>query len=181
MKNFIYILILFFSTLSNAAVINDTKFEDQIKVSDKTLVLNGLGMRLATMLKVKAYAGALYLESKSSDPKAIVDSNGIKKIYMHFLRSIEKSKIDNGFYDAVKQNDLNPSVHEKSLKIISQVLPEEVKNGDVLYFTFFPDYIEVQFKDKVGKIEDKDFVKNLIKIWILNAPNEELSKGLLGL
>ena len=39
--------------------------------------LNGLGLRTATMLKVKVYVIGLYLENKSSDPQAIIALSSI--------------------------------------------------------------------------------------------------------
>jgi len=37
-------------------------------VDGTKLVLNGMGLREATVLRVKAYVGGLYLEKPSSDP-----------------------------------------------------------------------------------------------------------------
>ncbi len=55
-----------------AATLSGVNMPDQKTVNGKTLVLNGLGMRTATFLKVKVYVIGLYLESKSSDDKAII-------------------------------------------------------------------------------------------------------------
>ena len=40
---------------------------DQLQVSGKTLQLNGLGLREATIFKVRVYVAGLYLEQKSTD------------------------------------------------------------------------------------------------------------------
>ena len=48
---------------------------DAIKVSDKTLTLNGMGLREATFLKVDVYVAGLYVENVSSDAGMLVTSN----------------------------------------------------------------------------------------------------------
>jgi hypothetical protein len=51
---------------------------DTLKTGDKTLKLNGLGLRKKSVFKV--YVGGLYLESASKDGGAIVASDQAKAI-----------------------------------------------------------------------------------------------------
>ena len=44
---------------------------DEYKLGGDTLVLNGLGARFATMLKVEVYVAGLYLKERSHDPAAV--------------------------------------------------------------------------------------------------------------
>ncbi len=62
---------------------------DTLKAGDKTLKLNGLGLRKKAVFKV--YVGGLYLESLSKDASAIVASDQAKAIRMHFLRDLSPS------------------------------------------------------------------------------------------
>jgi len=43
-------------------------FPDQISVDSRTLLLNGMGLREATILKVDVYVAALYLERNRPTP-----------------------------------------------------------------------------------------------------------------
>ena len=47
---------------------------DQVTVEGRTLVLNGMGLRQATILRVHVYVGGLYLEARSADASQIMAS-----------------------------------------------------------------------------------------------------------
>ena len=50
-----------------SATQNKVTMPDTISIKGADLVLNGLGTRKATWLRVKVYVGGLYLEKKSKD------------------------------------------------------------------------------------------------------------------
>src|SRR2546428_6400950 len=66
---------------------------DQIQVDSRTLVLNGMGLREATFLKVDVYVAGLYLETKSSDPGAIIHSDQAKRLVMKFVRAVGRKDL----------------------------------------------------------------------------------------
>jgi hypothetical protein len=72
-----------------AAELAGASFPDQATVGGRAVVLNGLGLRTATMLKVKVYVIGLYLENKSSDPQAIIASSDNKRIGRQAPRRLE--------------------------------------------------------------------------------------------
>jgi hypothetical protein len=71
-----------------AATLAGVDFPDRATVGGKTLVLNGLGLRTATFLRVEVYVIGLYLERESSDARAIIGSSESKRIQMHFVRDV---------------------------------------------------------------------------------------------
>ncbi|MGH7123758.1 MAG: chalcone isomerase family protein, partial [Stellaceae bacterium] len=71
---------------ASAATCRDIQFPDSVKVGNADLVLNGLGIRKATLLRVKVYVAALYLPQKSGDASAIVSANGRWQLVLHFVR-----------------------------------------------------------------------------------------------
>jgi len=77
---------------------------DQVQVAGSTLVLNGLGLRQATMLKVNVYVGALYLTKTSNDASAILASNTPKQIVLHFVRSVGGDDIAKGWSEGFEKN-----------------------------------------------------------------------------
>ena len=91
----------------SAATLEDVSVPDQATVDGKTLVLNGLGLRTATMLKVKVYVIGLYLESKSSDAEAIIASSGQNAIEMHFVRDVTAEQLRDGWSEAFEDNYKN--------------------------------------------------------------------------
>jgi len=64
---------------------------DTLKAGEKTLKLNGLGLRKKAVFKV--YVGGLYLESPSKDAGAILGADQAKAIRMHFLRDLTKAQL----------------------------------------------------------------------------------------
>ena len=64
MKTSLLILSLFFSLNLSAKTLHKAKFDDKSTVAKKELILNGLGVRLATLFKVKVYVAGLYTEKK---------------------------------------------------------------------------------------------------------------------
>ena len=68
------------ASTSIAATVADVTVADEATVGGQKLVLNGVGVREATMLKVKVYVMGLYLPEKSQDAEAIIASDGNKRI-----------------------------------------------------------------------------------------------------
>ncbi len=88
------ILCSIFMNMSFAQVVKEgEKFPETFNFKEEKLVLNGLGLRLATWFEVKVYIGALYLTSKSHDANNILNSKSPKVIQLKFLRDVEKEKI----------------------------------------------------------------------------------------
>jgi len=69
---------------------------DQSQVESSTLVLNGLGLRQATILKVNVYVAALYTAKATSDPNAILGSNTPKQLVLHFVRDVGAARPQQG-------------------------------------------------------------------------------------
>jgi hypothetical protein len=65
------------------------------------LVLNGLGLRQATALKVSVYVAALYVPRASTDANAIIGASTPEQLILHFVRNVSRSDLtkawDEGF------------------------------------------------------------------------------------
>jgi hypothetical protein len=77
---------------------------DTLSVAGKNLVLNGMGLREATMLKVDVYVAGLYLEGKSSDAAAIMSSAQVKRIHLVFKRDIDRDEMVEALDGAFSKN-----------------------------------------------------------------------------
>src|SRR6266540_1594924 len=78
-----------------AGELSGATLPNTLKVGDKTLKLNGLGLRKKAVFKV--YVGGLYLESPSKDAGAILMAEQAKAIRMHFLRDLTKAQLVEAF------------------------------------------------------------------------------------
>jgi len=161
----------------------DVQFADSVKVGGTDLVLNGMGIRKATMFAVKVYVAGLYLPQKSSDANAILAANTPWELDLHFVHSADASDMrdayDEGFEKAAGDglDALKPKI--EALK--SQITDMDV--GQVLSYAYEPSTgTVVTVNGKAGPpIEGADFAAALLKISIgPEPPNEDLKTGLLG-
>ena len=163
--------------------LDSVQMPEKVKVGTRPLVLNGMGTRKATFLKVKVYVAGLYLESPSKDPSQILDSNQFKRLDMQFVHDAPVEKINSAWSDSFKVNcktqceELRPSLEKLNGFMAS------MKENDRMLFTFYPDALEIRVKDQPPqRIEGKEFQRIILATWLgAEPPNESLKTGLLGL
>src|SRR5215470_19227028 len=90
-----------------AGELSGATLPDTLKAGEKTLKLNGAGLRKKAMFKV--YVGGLYLESPSKDAGAILTVDQAKAIRMHFLRDVTRAQLVDAF-----QQDFEANVKDKA-------------------------------------------------------------------
>jgi hypothetical protein len=155
---------------------------DTFQLGSETLVLNGLGARLATMLKVKVYVAGLYLNARSDDPGAIIATDQPRHLELHFIRDVDRKEITDAWTDGFKKNSgdkfasLSSDVH--TLNEAMTDLP----SGSQLTFSYQPGVgTTVLINDEErAVIQGADFASGLIAIWLGDPPNKEVKTGLLG-
>ncbi len=59
----------------------------------QSLVLNGLGVREATIFKVDVYVAGLYLRQRSSDPSQILKTDESKVLDMVFVHDVSRDQM----------------------------------------------------------------------------------------
>jgi hypothetical protein len=167
-----------------AAELEGVSMPDKVTVDDFDLILNGLGLREATMLKVDVYVGGLYLKEPATDGAAILESQQVKRIHMHFVyKKVDSKKIAKGWDEGIEANV------EGGLKLYADQLQqlngwmETMVKGDTMTFTAIPGKgltVEVKGKKK-GVIADEGFARDFWSIWLgPNPPNAGLKQGMLG-
>ena len=80
-----------------AATLEGITLPQTVLVSGKTLTLNGIGVRTATMMKFKIFVMGLYLEKTGKNPAIIINSPQTKKVIQHYLVAIDGEKIKAGW------------------------------------------------------------------------------------
>jgi hypothetical protein len=154
---------------------------DSVTVDGTKLVLNGLGLRKKAIFKV--YVGALYLPQKSSDPVAILALDAPKRMEMHFVRSVGKEKIADGWREGFANNSAArlPELQKRLDDFASKWL--DMKDGDSAVMTYVGAgqlKLEIQGKE-VGVFEGKDFADAVMACWLgPKPPSEDFKNGLLG-
>lgn len=155
---------------------------DTVQVDGKTLVLNGLGLREATFLKIDVYVAGLYVEKKSADPGTLMAA-GPKQLRMHFVRGVGAADLVKNWQEGIARNVKGAAadaVKERFERVYAVMA--DVAEGDEMVLTEVPEKgvtLSVKGKDLVT-IPGDDFAKALWSIWLGTPPNPELKEGLLG-
>lgn len=179
----VLLVLLFGIGTAWAAEKGGVKMPDKVTVAGKTLVLNGMGVREATVLNVDVYVAGLYLEKRSKDAAAILSSAEHKHLVLHFVRDVERDDIIEAWSDGFKKN-----VGKKQLDKLQKRIDKlnawmtDVAKDQAMSFTIVNDKgvtVKVGGATK-GTIEGNDFSRAFLSIWLGDPPNEGLKKGLLG-
>lgn len=169
-----------------AATYKGVTMEDSIDVDGQTLVLNGMALRKKVIVfTFKVYVAGLYLPQKESSAEKILQTDGMRRTVMHFLRSVGADKINDAWYEGLKANTPNYSPELKKQFDTLCSYMEEVKDGDLIVFTYIPGKgttVQVKGKEK-GIIEGKEFADALFACWIgpKPGPGEGFKEDLLGI
>ena len=148
-----------------AAELAGATLPDTLTAGDKTLKLNGLGLRSKAMFKV--YVGGLYLESLSKDASMILAADQAKAIRMHFLRDLTKTQLVEGFQEGFEANAKDKAGQKAAFDKMLALVPD-VKKGDTLTFTYLPGKgTTLQAGNKeLGVFEGKGFADAVFSIWL---------------
>ena len=158
-------------------------FADSVRADGANLVLNGLGIRKATILAIKVYVAGLYLPQRSPDPGQILGSSQPWQLTLRFLRDVGASDIreafDEGFRNALA--DKGAALRPQTDALKTQIM--DIKKGQ--YITLANDPAKGVTVDVNGTaaspIAGADFATALLSIWLgPEPPNADLKTGLLG-
>ena len=171
------------SVLGTAALAGElagATLPDTLKAGEKTLKLNGLGLRKKAVFKV--YVGGLYLESPSKDAGAILGADQAKAIRMHFLRDLTKAQLVEAFQEGFEANVKDRAPQKAAFGRMLALVPD-VKEGSTLTFAYLPGKgttLSAGNKE-LGVFEGKGFADAVFAIWLgPKPPSEDLKKGMLG-
>lgn len=188
MKRWIQFAVALLVTVAFVAPADAKKCEgvsmpDSQTVAGEKLVLNGMGVREATIFSVNVYVAGIYVKEKSKDGGKLAAADSPKRLSMEFVRDVEKSKIVDAYRESFKK--AAGSKYKANKAKLKELLGwmESVKSGEKHIYTYVPDKgltVKVEGNEK-GTIEGADFAEAFFLIWLGdNPPNEGLKTGLLG-
>jgi len=167
---------------ASAATCDGVTFADSVQGPGGALALNGLGLRKATILKVKVYVAGLYLPEKSGDGDAILKEGGAWRLELRFVHDVDASDMEDAFKEGFAKTgaDLAP-LKDRIDALVGMFV--DFKDGQALAFTNDPAKgvaVELDGASK-GVIDGADFGPVLLAIWLgAEPPNKDLKSGLLG-
>ncbi len=177
------LLALAFDSSAEAATCGDVQFADTMTVGNSPLVLNGLGVRTATIFEVEVYVAGLYVPEKSVDGDAIIAANQPWRLFLKFVHDAPaadvREALQQGFH-RVTGGNLGP-LQARIDRLDAQIV--DIKEGEYLSFTYDPTPASttIDLNGMSGEIEGADFADALLGMSLgPNPPNPGLKAGLLG-
>ncbi len=186
-QRFAFVAALFSAVIPGAPALGaeclEVSVPDSVKVGGTDLVLNGLGLRKATMFKVKVYVAGLYLPEKSADAGKILGSSQAWQQTLHFVHDVDASEMRDAYEEGFKKatGDKLDALRKRIEALKGQIV--DLKEGQYLSYAYDPakgTVVDVNGKTG-GAIDGADFATALLAISIgPEPPNEDLKSGLLG-
>ncbi len=167
-----------------AAELAGVALPDPLEKGGAKLVLNGLGLREATILKVDVYVAGLYLEKKTSKAADVLGADEVRFIDLRFVRHVGKADLVKAWNEGFSNN--SPGTAGKLVGKLSQLTGAmtDIAKGESMTFLYVPGKgttVAIRGKD-VTTIEGPDFARAMFACWLgPKPPNAELKEGLLGL
>ena len=176
--------ILFFAsaTMAAAAELDGVVMPDKQDIAGHHLVLNGLGLRTYSILRVHIYVAGLYLERRSTDPNAILGSSQPKMLRFVFLRDVGAEDARKSWREGLERNCSKPCrLPADSINRFLAAIPS-VQSGDTNILLFTARGVEFFINGQsAGRIENPDFKQVILSTFIGQSPtSEEMKAGLLG-
>lgn len=167
----------------HAAQCDGVKFPDQVTVAGEPLVLNGLGIRKATIFRINVYVGALYLTHRSGNAAAILNSDQPSEIVLHFRWHVTAGELrdawNEGFAHSAKGQ--LPALRARIATLDGWM--NGVGSGQTMTFIHERGQgIRYLFNGvQRGTIPGADFARAFLGIWLgPHPPTKALQAGLLG-
>jgi len=152
-----------------------------VSVGQKTLVLNGTGIRRKFFFKI--YVGALYLERKTASREELLKDPGDKLIRMSFVyKKVEKEKIVEAFAEGLSNNSPTVAASPDAKAFLSWFTDDFVAGDTVDIFLGADGTVTATQNGKaLGTVRDPDLARAVLLIWFGDKPaDSDLAKGMLG-
>ncbi len=181
-KTVLLMLLLIVVALPAAAMeLAGVTLDKTVTVHNKTLTLNGAGIRKKFFVKV--YIGALYATRHLSSGQAALQDDGDKLIRMRFLYSrVEKQKIVNAFAEGLSENSPAVAGSQESKRFLGLFRKDFVKGDTVDLFLGSDGTVSASHNGSLlGSLRSPALAKAVLAIYLGEHPaDDDLKSGMLG-
>lgn len=158
-------------------------FPQHIQAGGRTLTLNGLGLRKATIFGIKVYVGALYLTHRTADANAILSSRDPAQIDLAFVFHTTAGQLRSAWQEGFEKSAPGrlPQLQSRIAQLEGWM--EGVGSGQKMSFLRIPGVgIRYSLDGAVkGTISGDDFASAFLAIWLGSSPpSPQMRAGLLG-
>jgi hypothetical protein len=166
---------------ARAAECANVHMADHVTVDGTPLVLNGMGLRTASIFNVEVYVAGLYLEHRTASAQEVIDSEQLKRLVFHFVRAVSRTELVVAIRQALAEAGASASITRQTAQL-QRWLPSRLRNGQDLAFTYRPGVgLTVEVEGRVEGTLGVEFARAFFTSWFgAHAPNPALAAGLLG-
>lgn len=167
------------------ATLEGQTFEDTAVLSERTLRLNGLGLRGVAW--VKAFVAGLYLAAPTKDPAQVLSMPGPKRLRLKIMLDAPSNELTKSLTSRIARHE--PETVQAQIGPRLDALAAQIdglgdlKVGDIVDLDFQPDRGTVlRFNEKaVGQaVAGDDLYRAVLKIFIGEHPaDKRMKEGLL--
>jgi flagellar motor switch/type III secretory pathway protein FliN len=170
---------------AQAATLEGQRFEDTMVLSDRTLRLNGLGLRGVAW--VKAFVAGLYLSAPSKDAAQVLAMQGPKRIRLKIMLNAPSHELTKSLVGRIEDHEPE-AVRVKlgdRLNRLGALIDSlgDLHPGDIVDLDFIPDKgVNLRFNDKlIGvPVAGEDLYRSVLKIFVGDHPvDRRMKEGLL--
>jgi hypothetical protein len=169
-----------------AASLEGVPFEDQVRLGNHELRLNGLGVR--GIFFFKAYVAGLYLGEKASTGQEALNHPGPKRLQLRMLMEIGANDIKKALIDGMRKHvtDAQWEGMQDRVAQFSQTIDSigVAHQGDTINLDYVPNQglaLAVNDVPKGSPIKGQDFFNAMLEIFVGDDPvDTRLRNGLLG-
>jgi hypothetical protein len=173
--------LLLLSSQAFALDVGGVNVSPAVVLHQKTLPLNGAGIRKKLFIKV--YVGSLYTERKVTTTAQLLADPGEKLVRMNFVYSkVEKEKIVEAFAEGLANNSPGVAQSAEAKAFLSWFTADFVA-GDTVDISLSPDgTVAASHNGKaLGTVRSPALVQGVLLIWFGEKPADGgLKKGMLG-
>lgn len=158
-----------------------TSMPESIDVAGESLVLNGMGLRKKSIIKV--YVAGLYLPEKQNSAESILAADTARRTVMEMRFGVSAKKMCGAWEEGLENNTVDASAEVRSDFETLCSYMDDLEKGDNMTITYVPgEGTEVTINgSSKGTIAGKDFADAMFACWIgPKPPGAAFKKGLLG-
>lgn len=161
-------------------------FDPAVRVADRQLRLNGLGVR--SILFFKGYVAGLYLGVKADTAKDVAAVRGPKRLQLRMLRPAGSDDFNQALVEGMRENASAGELARLNARIAQlEGMIRSIGNivaGDIIDLDYIPEQgttLAINGTVKGAAITGADFYDAVLAIFVGERPvDARLKKGLLG-
>jgi hypothetical protein len=170
---------------ANAATLEGQRFEDTTTLADRTLRLNGLGLRGVAW--IKAFVAGLYISAPTKDATQILAMQGPKRLRLRVMLDAPSHELTKSLTGRIEDHEseaVRAKLGERLTHLASLIDSlGDLHPGDTIDLDFIPDKgMNLRYNDKAvgASVPGDDLYRAVLKIFVGDHPvDRRMKEGLL--